>query len=71
MNADRDAEVARVLQQVAEEPYRYDLWQLLRWLDAKHPEVPPLGRSPVPDLEPLRIGQEPSPGGGAPARGRA
>jgi type VI secretion system protein ImpH len=60
-HADRDAEVARMLQDVAEEPYRYDLWQLLRWLDAKHPDAPPLGRAPVPDLEPLRIGQEPSP----------
>jgi type VI secretion system protein ImpH len=61
MSAERDADVAGMLQRVAAEPYRYDLWQLLRWLDAKHPEVPPLGRSPVPDLEPLRIGQEPSP----------
>ncbi len=55
------ADVATMLQEVAAEPYRYDLWHLLRWLDAKHPDVPPLGRAPIPDLEPIRIGQEPSP----------
>ena len=60
-SAERDAEVALMLARIAEEPYRYDLWQLLRWLDAKHPDAPPLGRAPVPELEPLRIGQEPSP----------
>ena len=59
--SERDAEVALMLARIAEEPYRYDLWQLLRWLDAKHPDAPPLGRAPVPELEPLRIGQEPSP----------
>jgi type VI secretion system protein ImpH len=60
-DSQRDVEVTRMLQEVVAEPYRYDLWQLLRWLDAKHPDMPSLGRSPVPDLEPLRIGQEPSP----------
>jgi len=45
---------------LAGEPWRYDLWHVLRWLDAKHPALPLLGRSPRPDLEPLRIGQEPS-----------
>jgi type VI secretion system protein ImpH len=55
------AEVVAMIQEVAAAPYRYDLWHLLRWLDAKHPDAPPLGRSPIPDLEALRIGQEPSP----------
>ncbi|MEO8752428.1 MAG: type VI secretion system baseplate subunit TssG [Casimicrobiaceae bacterium] len=45
---------------IAAEPWRYDLWHVLRWLDAKHPSFPPLGRSPKADLEPLRVGQEPS-----------
>lgn len=45
---------------LAAEPWRHDLWHVLRWLDAKHPELPPLGRSPNADLEPLRVGQEPS-----------
>jgi type VI secretion system protein ImpH len=45
---------------VAAEPWRFDLWYLLRWIDAKHPDLPALGRAPKPDLEPIRIGQEPS-----------
>lgn len=48
------------LASIAAEPYRYDLWHVLRWLDAKHPSLPPLGRAPKPDLEPVRIGQEPA-----------
>lgn len=54
------AEIAAVLQEIAEAPYRFDLWHVLRWLDAKHPDLPALGRSPIPNLEPIRIGQEPS-----------
>jgi type VI secretion system protein ImpH len=45
---------------LAEEPWRFDLWYVLRWLDAKYPQYPVLGRSPNATLEPLRIGQEPS-----------
>lgn len=55
------AEVSAMLQAIAAEPYSYDLWHLLRWLDAKHPQSPPLGRAPIPDLESIRVGQEPSP----------
>ena len=41
-------------------PYHYDLWHMLRVLDARHADVPPFGRAPKPDLEPVRIGQEPA-----------
>lgn len=41
-------------------PWRYDLFQLLRQLDAQGGERYPLGRAPLPRHEPLRIGQEPS-----------
>jgi type VI secretion system protein ImpH len=62
--ASRDAaprvEIDLVLAAIAAEPFRYDLWHVLRWLDAKHPMLPPLGRAPKPDLEPVRIGQEPA-----------
>jgi len=54
-------DVLALLPGIAEEPFRYDLWHFLRWLDAKHPQLPRLGRAPTPSLEPIRIGQEPSP----------
>ncbi len=41
-------------------PWRYDLFQLLRRLDAQGGERYPLGRAPLPRHEPLRIGQTPS-----------
>jgi type VI secretion system protein ImpH len=53
-------DVDLVLAAIAAEPWRYDLWHVLRWLDAKHQHLPPLGRAPKPDLEPIRIGQEPA-----------
>ncbi len=53
-------DVARFYADLAEEPWRFDLWHVLRWLDARHPEFPVLGRSPKAGLEPLRVGQEPS-----------
>ncbi len=41
-------------------PWRYDLFQLLRQLDARCGERYPLGRAPAPRFEPVRIGQQPS-----------
>ncbi|WP_297196378.1 type VI secretion system baseplate subunit TssG [uncultured Pluralibacter sp.] len=41
-------------------PWRYDLFQLLRQLDALGGERYPLGRAPLPKFEALRIGQAPS-----------
>lgn len=45
---------------VTQAPWRYDLFQLLRRLDAQGGERYPLGRAPLPRHESLRIGQEPS-----------
>ena len=56
----RSAEIEAMFRSVSETPYSFDLWHLLRWIDAQHPDAPPLGRAPVPRLEALRIGQEPS-----------
>ncbi|WP_345830323.1 type VI secretion system baseplate subunit TssG [Erwinia sp. HDF1-3R] len=47
-------------QRVTRTPWRYDLFQLLRRMDAQGGERYPLGRAPLPRHEPLRIGQEPS-----------
>ena len=47
---------------VRETPWRYDLFQLLRRIDAQGGERYPLGRAPLPKFEPLRIGQQPSMG---------
>ena len=41
-------------------PFRHDLFQLLRRLDAQAGEPYPLGRAPLPRFEPLRLGQAPS-----------
>lgn len=56
----RAAEIDAFLDRVSEAPHEFDLWHLLRWIDAHNADGPPLGRSPRPRLEPLRIGQEPS-----------
>ncbi|HZZ06517.1 type VI secretion system baseplate subunit TssG [Paraburkholderia sp.] len=47
-------------QRVADAPYEYDLYTLLRWLDARAGGPSPLGRATHPADEPLRIGQAPS-----------
>ncbi len=43
-------------------PWRYDLFHLLRRVDAQGGERYPLGRAPLPKFESLRIGQTPSMG---------
>ncbi|CBA26762.1 type VI secretion system baseplate subunit TssG [Cronobacter turicensis] len=47
-------------QQMMAAPWRYDLFQMLRRLDAQGGERYRLGRAPLPRFEPLRIGQQPS-----------
>lgn len=47
-------------QRVAEAPHNYDLYNLLRWLDARAAGPAPPGRASHPADEPLRIGQLPS-----------
>ena len=41
-------------------PYNYDLFQLLRRLDAQTGSEWPLGHAPLPHEEPVRLGQAPS-----------
>ncbi|WP_380180332.1 type VI secretion system baseplate subunit TssG [Kalamiella sp. sgz302252] len=41
-------------------PWRYDLFAMLRRLDAQGGHAFPLGRAPQPRHEPLRLGQQPS-----------
>jgi type VI secretion system protein ImpH len=52
--------LAHFWQRVSDAPYRYDLYTLLRWLDARAASPAPLGRAAHPADEPLRIGQLPT-----------
>ncbi|WP_280190998.1 type VI secretion system baseplate subunit TssG [Delftia sp. PS-11] len=47
-------------QRLREQPYRFDLMHSLRYLQARHPELPRLGTASRPRDEPLRMGQDPS-----------
>lgn len=42
------------------DPHAFDLFFTLRWLQARHPEQPRLGRAARPQAEPIRLGQDPS-----------
>jgi type VI secretion system protein ImpH len=44
---------------LAAEPYRYDFFHALRWIEAAHPLKPRLGTGRKPADEPLRVGQAP------------
>lgn len=46
--------------QLKERPYDYDLFQVLRLLDAQDGAQWPLGKAPHPHQEPIRLGQQPS-----------
>jgi len=54
------ADMQALIDRVARAPHEFDLWHLLRAVDALHRDKPPLGRAPRPRDEALRIGQEPS-----------
>ena len=47
-------------QQLEADPYRYGLYHVLRWLDARSNTRRPLGRDSLPSREPVRLRQEPS-----------
>lgn len=47
---------------LAAEPYRYDFFHALRWIEAANPNKPRLGTGRKPTDEPLRVGQEPDMG---------
>ncbi|MDB6001311.1 MAG: type secretion system baseplate subunit TssG [Rhizobacter sp.] len=63
-NAPRDAGWAAaqqrdaLLQRLAAEPHRFDLFQAMRRIEAAHPEKPRLGDALRPSDEPLRFAQE-------------
>lgn len=60
MNGAAHPSLQRFWQQVANTPHAYDLYALLRWLDARAGMPARLGYAAHPDDEPLRIGQQPS-----------
>lgn len=45
------------LVQIGREPWRYDFFQALRWIEAAHPDKPRLGTARRPLDEPVRLGQ--------------
>ncbi|MFD2837221.1 type VI secretion system baseplate subunit TssG [Azotobacter vinelandii] len=51
---------APLWQALRAEPHAHDLFQVLRWLDARAGLPVPLGRAARPQDEPLRLGQRPS-----------
>jgi type VI secretion system protein ImpH len=53
-------DIAALWQALEQTPHAYDLFALLRRVEALHPHFPRLGRAKRPSQEPLRIGQEPS-----------
>jgi type VI secretion system protein ImpH len=48
-----------LLARVAEQPYAFDFFYVLRRLEALRPELPRLGEAALPSDEPIRLGQEP------------
>ena len=49
-----------VWQKIMEQPYKADLFSVLRWVDSRDRIKPLLGRAARPHLEPSRLGQEPT-----------
>ena len=49
-----------LLQSVEAEPWRHDLYRVLRDLECAHPEMPRIGVAKRPQDEAIRFGQEPS-----------
>jgi type VI secretion system protein ImpH len=48
------------LERLEKEPYRFDLYQALRWLECAHLDQPRWGESRHAQDDPLRLGQEPT-----------
>ena len=59
-NAGLPPRLAHLLDRVAKAPYAFDLFHLLRHIDALCPESPRLGMSGRPVEDAVRIGQVPS-----------
>jgi type VI secretion system protein ImpH len=45
---------------LSDAPYAFDWFFAMRWIEARHPDTPVMGRTARPGNEPIRIGQEPS-----------
>lgn len=46
--------------QLAAQPYKADIFAVLRWVDSRKKNGPRLGRAARPHFDPIRLGQEPS-----------
>lgn len=55
-----DARARAFWEKLRAEPYRFDLFQTLRYLQARYSNYPRLGKAARPRAEPLRLGQDPS-----------
>lgn len=53
-------DLVALLSDLAREPFAFDFFHLLRWVDAFHTHRPRLGSSPRAADDPVRLGQEPS-----------
>jgi len=57
--ANRPAEIAVNLSEIAREPWRFDFYAVLRWLERTHPDKPRIGDSAALREEVVRLGQDP------------
>lgn len=55
-----DRNTADLWQRLRRDPHAFDLFFALRWLQARHRDLPRLGRAARPQAEPIRLGQDPS-----------
>lgn len=54
-----DAALTRLFNEMANAPYAFDFFHLMRRIDALSPDAPRLGRALRPSAEPVRLGQDP------------
>lgn len=60
MSQQQAQQIAALWQALETKPWEFDLFALLRHIEALHPHLPRLGRAKRPSQEPIRLGQEPS-----------
>ena len=48
------------MEQLAETPYHFDFFQVVRRIECMNPDLPRIGHSQRPQQDPIRFGQEPS-----------
>lgn len=49
-----------LMEQLAETPYLFDFFQVVRRIECMNPDLPRIGQSQRPQQDPIRFGQEPS-----------